>query len=132
MPRAIVDRKYVDGGVLLVAHIPGTDISTSTFMDLPATDQKLVQAHAYLLQELEELRNHGRGHMTSTQRRRYVVRLGVYCPFCGSDKMYRYVVNRLGNGEVITYAKCNACELTVKETYDLVDVNPIEESSDGK
>ena len=132
MPRAIVDTSYVDGGVLLVAHIPGTDISTSTFMELPTTFHKRMQAHTYLLQELEELRGQDRGQMTGTQKGRYVRDRGEHCPFCGSDKMYRYVVKRLGSGEVVTYAKCNACDKTVEETYKLADVGTVEEASDGE
>lgn len=130
MPRAIVDTTYLEGGVKLVASIPGTDISTSTFIELPINDALLLAAHDYLTRELEELRGQGRGQMTSTQRGRYVRDGGKHCPFCGSDKMYRYVVKKLGSGEVVTYARCNACEQSVQEKYKLVDVNPIEEASD--
>ena len=70
--------------------------------------------------------------MTSTQRIRYVRDGGKHCSFCGSDQLYRYVVNKLGNGEVVTYAKCNGCGRTVGETYKLADVTLVEEESDGK
>lgn len=135
MPRAIINTDLVDGGALLTAHVPDTQISTSTFVELPLTDARLLCAHAFLRQELNEMRDHKRGHWTGAQKARFIQGGGKRCTFCGSEDLYRPsfrypALKATAWNDVALLVECNACQMKWIEKYTLSGIKTIEEASD--
>jgi len=127
MPKAVVTRRYVDGGIRLTAVHPDDDhLRATTFLPVPVTEWELTRAHNFLAEEVNELAREAFGTWTFSQQVRFVKEKGQHCPHCGMQNIYHNSEHEVGSSGVIhLYAECMNCNRRWVEQYILGGVLPI-------